>query len=175
MFRTPMVRLGHFRADIRERASEKNHRAETRLAQYLRAFLRERFRLPRGVDQLPLQTFRNIRSLPRPREKSRRVGACQYGSGDNASSIPGAEAAAQCVLATLVVRSRRKPGHLWAWFVRKNRSPEKRRVQIALGARLAQLFDDDGCAPGMVIRVLASHNRRRAMIRVPSTTNPECG
>jgi len=28
-------------------------------------------------------------------------------------------------------------------------------------------FDDDGCAPGMVLWVLASHNRRRSLIRVP--------
>ena len=36
-------------------------------------------------------------------------------------------------------------------------------------------IDDDGCAPGMVIWVLASHNRRRAMLRVPPTLNTGCG
>jgi hypothetical protein len=34
------------------------------------------------------------------------------------------------------------------------------------------ILANDGCAPGMVIWVLASHNRRRAMIRVASATNP---
>ncbi len=34
------------------------------------------------------------------------------------------------------------------------------------------ILANDGCAPGMVIWVLASHNRRRAMKRVASATNP---
>jgi hypothetical protein len=34
-------------------------------------------------------------------------------------------------------------------------------------------LDGDGCAPGMVNWVLASHNRRRSLIRVTGPINPQ--
>lgn len=51
----------------------------------------------------------------------------------------------------------------------KNRVDTKPPRQPVCATRLQ--FGEGDCAPGMVFWVLASHNRRRAMIRVPSAKN----